>query len=153
MFVASLGQCKVNNMTIYFYDTKPQDGIANLCKRMTGNALQSPFRSTVPLLSLVEHSPHQWHSLLKLWGIPINSAVHFEYCVSSPKPGGNPSKTDALVMSDSSVVAVEAKWTEPRYSTVEKRISKPESDGADPRRTVSAIRLDGFSHKVKTVFG
>ena len=123
-------------MKKYYFDTEPANGIEELCKRMTGKALQSPFRSTVPLLSLVEHSQPEWHSLLALWGAPPDSAVHFEYCVASPKSGGNPSQTDALLMSDSTVWAVEAKWTEPRYETVEKRIRKPESDGSDPRTTV-----------------
>jgi len=124
-------------MTIYYYDTEPQEGIEGLCKRMTGNALQSPFRSTVPLLSLVEHSPNEWRLFSEFSGIPIDSPVHLEYRVPSPKPGGNPSQTDALLFSESKAVAVEAKWTEPRYPTVAKRISRPESDGADPQRTVN----------------
>ena len=41
-----------------------------------------------------------------------------------------------MMMSDSAVWAIEAKWTEPRYETVAKRISKQEADGADPRKTV-----------------
>lgn len=121
----------------YCFDTEPMAGIEELCQRMTGKALRSPYRSTVPLLSLVQHSQPDWHSLLASLGAPSDRTVHFEYCVASPKPGGNPSQTDALLMSDKTVWAVEAKWTEPRYETVEKRISKPEADGADPRATVS----------------
>lgn len=123
-------------MKKYHFDIERVGGIEDLCKRMTGKALQSPFRSTVPLLSLVENSQPEWQSLLALLGAPPDSAIHFEYCVASPKPGGNPSQTDALLMSDSTVWAVEAKWTEPRYETVAKRIRKPESDGGDPRTTV-----------------
>jgi hypothetical protein len=67
----------------------------------------------------------------------VDGSIHFEYCVASPKPGGNPSQTDALIMSESTVWAIEAKWTEPRYETVGQRLSKPESDGADPRVTVN----------------
>jgi hypothetical protein len=70
-----------------------------------------------------------------LWEAPSDRTVHFEYCVASPA-GGNPSQTDALLMSDTTVWAVEAKWTEPRYETVGKRIRRPEEDGADPRETV-----------------
>jgi hypothetical protein len=150
-------------MPNYYFDTEPQDGMDQLCKRMTGKALQSPYRSTVPLLSLVEHSQPEWQSLLELWSVPKSSAVHFEYCVASPKLGGNPSKTDALLMSDSTVCAVEAKWTEPRYPTVAKRISKPESDGADPKQTVDGwlkyiqpfakeeLRVDDFLNVVYQV--
>jgi hypothetical protein len=124
-------------MTDYCFDTEPVEGIEELCNRMTGKALQSPHRSTVPLLSLVEHSRPEWNSLLTSLGAPTGGTIYFEYCVASPKPGGNPSQTDALLMSDSTVWAIEAKWTEPRYETVAKRISKPESDGADPRMTVN----------------
>jgi len=124
------------NAKNYCFDTDPVDGIGGLCERMTGNALQSPYRSTVPLLDLVEHSQTEWNSLLELWGAPIDSTVYFEYCVASPKPKGNPSQTDALLMSDSTVWAVEAKWTEPRYETVAKRISKPGSDGSDPKKII-----------------
>ena len=153
----------MKSMTNYFFDIEPQDGMDELCKRMTGNALQSPYRSTVPLLSLVEHSQPEWQLLLELWGVSNSSAVHFEYCVASPKPGGNPSKTDALLLSNSTACAVEAKWTEPRYPTVAKRVSKPESDGADPRKTVDGwlkyiqpyateyLRVDDFSNVVYQV--
>jgi len=120
----------------YCFDTEAVPDFAALCERFTGKALRSPYRSTVPLLSLVEHSPQQWSELLKSWGAPPDATVHFEYCVPSPKPGGNPSQTDALIISDSNTWAVEAKWTEPRYETVAQRVSKPESDGADPNVTV-----------------
>lgn len=120
----------------YCFDREPVDGIKALCRRMVGKALQSPFRSTVPLLSLVEHSRPDWRSLMGLLSAPSEGTVHFEYCVDSPKAGGNPSQTDALLMSDTTVWAIEAKWTEPRYETVAKRIGKPEPDGADPRATV-----------------
>jgi hypothetical protein len=125
------------NMTKYCFHTEPMARIEKLCEQMTGKALQSPYRSTVPLLSLVEHSQPDWQSLLAQWRAPSDSTVHFEYRVTSPKPRGNPSQTDALLMLDSMVWAVEAKWTEPRYETVAKRMSKPESDGADPRTTVT----------------
>ena len=151
------------NTTKYCFDKDPMAGIEKLCEQMTGKALQSPYRSTVPLMSLVEHSQPDWQSLLALWGAPSDSTVHFEYRVPSPKPRGNPSQTDALLMSDSMVWAVEAKWTEPRYETVAKRMSKPESDGADPRTTVAGwlkhlqsfagkdLRVDDFSEVVYQV--
>ena len=41
-----------------------------------------------------------------------------------------------MIISEFAVWAVEAKWTEPRYETVAKRISKPEADGVDPKITV-----------------
>lgn len=127
---------------------------------MTGRALQSPYRSTVPLLSLVEHSQPDWRSLLSCLGAPPDATIYFEYCVPSPKANGNPSQTDALVMSGSRVWGIEAKWTEPRYETVARRIRRPEADGADPRKTVqgwlgylqpyasSALHVDDFADAV-----
>lgn len=125
------------NSSPYHFDTEAVPDFAALCGRFAGWPLQSPYRSTVPLLSLVEHSPQKWNALLKSWGAPKDATVYFEYCVASAKPGGNPSQTDALLISDSTAWAVEAKWTEPRYETVAKRVSKPESDGADPLITLN----------------
>jgi hypothetical protein len=124
------------NPPSYCYDINPVSDFAALCECFQGTALQSPYRSTVPLLSLVGHSPGDWQSLLKSWGLPDDVAVHFEYCVASSKVGGNPSQTDAVITSDKRAVAIEAKWTEPRYPTVSSRIRKPEADGGDPRITV-----------------
>lgn len=121
----------------YCFDIEAMPDFAALCERFKGKPLQSPYRSTVPLLSLVEHSQPQWNSLMDSFGVPVDTTIHFEYRVASPKLGGNPSQTDALLMSESTVLAVEAKWTEPRYETVAKRLSKPEADGADPCVTVN----------------
>lgn len=134
----------------YRFDTEDVVDFAALCQRFKGKALRSPYRSTIPLLSLVEHSQPQWNALLKSWGVPRDATVHFEYCVASAKPGGNPSQTDALLISDSTVWAVEAKWTEPRYETVAKRLttqpryktmaerlSRREADLADAKVTVN----------------
>lgn len=121
----------------YCFDTEAVTDFAALCKRFTGKTLRSPYRSTVPLLSLVEHSTPQWKALTKSWRAPTDATVHFEYCVASPKEGGNPSQTDALIISESGIWAVEAKWTEPRYETVAKRIRKRESDGGNSKLTVA----------------
>jgi hypothetical protein len=123
-------------MARYCFDTEPAADFAALCARMTGKALRSPYRSTVPLLSLIEHSQPQWRSLLICLGAPPDGTISFEYCVPSPKANGNPSQTDALVMSGSKVWGIEAKWTEPRYETVARRVSRLEADGADPCKTV-----------------
>lgn len=87
----------------YFFDTEAVADFAKLCERFTGKTLQSPYRSTVPLLSLAEHSLQHWNELLKSWGAPQGATVHFEYCVASPKKNGNPSQTDALIFSDSNI--------------------------------------------------
>ena len=123
-------------MARYCFDTDPMADFGKLCERMAGKPLQSPYRSTVPLLSLVEHSRPSWRALLTRLEAPPDSTIYFEYRVPSPKANGNPSQTDALIMSESKVWGIEAKWTEPRYETVARRIRTPEGDGADPRKTV-----------------
>ena len=147
-------------MARYCFDTEPVADFRELCERMAGKPLQSPYRSTVPLLSLVEHSQSDWRGLLTSLGAPPDGTIYFEYRVPSPKAGGNASQTDALVMSGSKVWGIEAKWTEPRYETVAKRIRKPEADGGDPRKTVEgwlqylqpfasrALQVDDFSDAV-----
>ena len=125
------------NASGYCFDTELVLDFAALCKRFAGKPLQSPYRSTVPLLSLIEHSSQRWKALLKSLGASTDLTIHLEYCVASAKSGGHPSQTDALFISDSTVWAVEAKWTEPRYDTVAKRVSKPESDGGDPLITLN----------------
>src|SRR5262249_4386732 len=79
----------------------------------------SPFRSTVPLISLVKDSPSVLQEIVKTCGCSGECSMHFEYCVEPPDVVGNPSQTDAMIMCDHCALAVEAKWTEPRYETVE----------------------------------
>ena len=136
-------------MSNYCFDLKPVTGIRDLCGEMKGKALQSPYRSTVPLLDLVENSPTEWRNLLESWGAPRQASVHIEFRVSSPKSGGNPSQTDAVLMSGTGIWAIEAKWTEPRYETVASRIREPESDGGDPQITVNGwlARLQPFAKR------
>lgn len=122
----------------YYFDTRDCADIAALCSHFTVKQLQSPTRSTVPLMDLVHNNQTEWNRLLEKLDVPVGCAVHFEFEVPSPKLRGNASQTDALFASASVLWAVEAKWTERRdRQTVTERISKPESDGADPRVTVN----------------
>lgn len=99
-----------HRMTRYCFDKEPVADFTALCRRLTGKALQSPYRSTVPLLSLVEHSQPDWHALLGDLGAPPDSTVHFEYCVPSPKPGGNPFQTEWLLCGSHSKMASGGFW-------------------------------------------
>jgi hypothetical protein len=71
----------------YFYGTREHREFSGLCESFTGRALRSPYRSTVPLLSLVHHHPAQWQSLLTTLGISDVTRLHFEFAVPSAKPG------------------------------------------------------------------
>ncbi|RPI44481.1 MAG: hypothetical protein EHM59_12710 [Betaproteobacteria bacterium] len=96
-----------------------------------------PYAEDGPLLSLIEHGWAQWEGLLQSLGARGSETVCLEYCVASPKAGGNPSQTDAMVITDSLALAFEAKWTEPPdRQTVAKRIDRGEQDGADASDTV-----------------
>jgi hypothetical protein len=143
---------------MHLFDTRSCADLAALCGSFSVKQLQSPTRSTVPLLDLVYNGGRAWEQFLHALGAPADCAVAFEFGVPSPKARGNPSQTDAVFASSSTVWAVEAKWTEPMdRQSVAKRISKRESDGGDPRLTVagwlahlqphclSPLRVEDFS--------
>lgn len=123
---------------IHSFNTRACPDLAALCSSFSVKQLQSPTRSTVPLIDLVYNGSAAWAQFLTALGAPRDCAVAFEFGVPSPKAGGNPSQTDAVFASASTVWAVEAKWTEPLdRQTVAVRIAKPETDGGDPRLTVA----------------
>ena len=80
----------------------------------------SPFRSTVPLLSFLKHQPAVLQDILDEMNISGPCDLHLEYTVAPPQGKGIPSHTDLFVTSGDVSLAIEAKWTEPRYETVEK---------------------------------
>jgi hypothetical protein len=73
-------------------------------------------------LALVKDGPSIFEQIALAAGRSADTSVHFEYSTSAPGVKGNPSHTDAMVISPHSAVAVEAKWTEPRYETVVGRL-------------------------------
>jgi hypothetical protein len=139
----------INPQPKYHFHSQQIADFEGLCRKFEGSALQSPFRSTVPLLSLVHHSRDRWQTILDAINAPHDVEVDFEHRVPSPKPGGKASHTDILLTSKSIVWAIEAKWTEPRYATVKTRLANPEKDGSDPRHTVTGW-LKHFQHVAGT---
>lgn len=116
-----------------YFDMEAMPDFATLVGRFEG-ALKSPFRSTVPLLALVKDHWPLFQEILSGCGLPVaDVGVHFEFKVNSPRGDGRPSQTDAMVLGDSSAVAVEAKWTEPRYPIVAKRLGSIGDGGEDQR--------------------
>ena len=89
---------------------------------------ESPCRSTVPLLSWLKHEQPAVSSLLRDMGMPTGYNLHLEYKVEPQKGKGQASHTDLMILSGESALAIEAKWTEPRYDTVDKWLKK----GAKP---------------------
>ena len=84
----------------------------------------SPTRSTVPLLDALRQYPTPvfFNKLLLEAGMDIALAdLHLEYQVKPPTGRGKPSHTDLMAIQlgpPKRSLAIEAKWTEPRYETV-----------------------------------
>jgi len=85
---------------------------------------QSSTRSTVPLLSWLKHEQPMVSSLLRDMGLPADCNLHLEYKVKPPEGIGKASHTDLMAISGESALALEAKWTEPRYETVSEWLKK-----------------------------
>ena len=64
--------------------------------------------------------------------VPRRVRLDFEHLVSSPARQGRASHTDLMALSAEHAIAIEAKWTEPRYPIVR--------DGSASRRTEGSTR-------------
>ena len=117
----------------YFFDTDAATDFEALLARFEPPALASPFRSTVPLLALVRDDWSTFRHVLALGQFPDDADLHFEFQVKSPRGVGRPSHADLMIRGESAAMAVEAKWTEPRYETVAARLARPESGDQDHR--------------------
>ena len=100
------------------YDRTLYSTIAAVIPMYGGSEFQSPTRSTVPLLSWLKHEQPMLSSLLRDFGMPADCNLHLEYEVKPQKGRGMASHTDLMVISGECSLAIEAKWTEPRYKTV-----------------------------------
>lgn len=107
-----------------YFDVEMASSFETLLPKFEARAFASPFRSTVPLISFVKDNWPGFKELLSACGVSEEVEVHFELKVNSPQGNGNPSHTDAMVLSTTTACAVEAKWTEPRYETVEKWLKR-----------------------------
>ncbi|MDE0522418.1 MAG: hypothetical protein OXH79_10735 [Boseongicola sp.] len=96
-------------------------------------AFDSPTRSTIALLEHWRSTEQRVRELARALGLPVPRRVQldFEHMVHPPKGRGKPSCTDLMVISPDFVVAIEAKWTEPRYPVVEDWL-----DGTENRKQV-----------------
>lgn len=109
-------------MSRIYYDKTPTDSVDSLLSKFKGKALQSPMRSTVPLLDMALHAQSHLASIVEKCGAAPESELRFEYEASSGSKSARPSQTDLMVLGNSRAVAVEAKWTEPRYESVARRL-------------------------------
>ena len=97
-------------------------GHEEVLDRYSVQEFDSPTRSTIPLLAYWRSPEERLRELTAALGLPLPGRVelNFEHTVYPPRGRGKPSCTDLMVLSTEFVVAIEAKWTEPRYQAVDR---------------------------------
>ncbi len=122
-----------------YYDKKPISDVSAALQCYPGKEFQSPTRSTVALLSLLKDGKETLKYLLVKLQMNADSDLHLEFTVDPPKGKGIASHTDLMVRCQGDTMAIEAKWTEPRYETVEDRNRR---ENTENRRQVIRGWLD-----------
>lgn len=110
---------------------------------LTAHDLPKPTRSTVPLLCYWQDYAVHLPQLMGMLDLAVNEAgttLSFEHRVPSLNPRATPSHTDLMIESDHSAVAIEGKWTEPLYQTIDKWIEQGKYP--DSRRRVATHWLE-----------
>jgi hypothetical protein len=101
-----------------FFDNQPVAQLNDALGRYRPGEFESPTRSTVPLISSLNDSK-VWSTITGQLAVEYRSVeAHLEYKVKPPLGHGTASHTDVMLTEGSRAIAVEAKWTEPRYSEV-----------------------------------
>jgi hypothetical protein len=103
-----------NMNTTFYFDKIAIPGFTTLLKKYNVDEFASPYRSTIPLLSLVKDGQPMLRDILAAMAPPMD--FHFEYTVKPPKGDGNSSHTDLMI--PLRCLAIEAKWTEAVSDTV-----------------------------------
>jgi len=107
--------------TELYFGTKPIRHVDKSLPFYGADDSKSPTRSTVPLFSLLKHGGEIWTSIAaELTDEPDSMEAYLEFQVRSPSGKGKPSHADLMLLTRGHAVAIEAKWTEPRYKTVSK---------------------------------
>ena len=117
-----------------------------LVEQLGLDAVASPKRSTVPLLDYWRQPEPRVRVLEACLGVkPSDQAeLHFEYEVPVQRGRGKSSYTDLMILGDDVAVAIEAKFTEPRYESVETWLG--------PEQTTNrADVLDGWVRAIEAV--
>jgi hypothetical protein len=100
------------------FDLELVSDLSTLLSKYGAKEFASPCRSTVPLLSLIKDGWSVFQEVLAACHLPADSNVHFEFRVNPPRGRGKASHTDVMVCSGDNALALEVKWSEPRYETV-----------------------------------
>jgi hypothetical protein len=98
----------------------PVTTFGDLLEKYGPTEFDSPFRSTVALLSYWRHAETRLPEFASALGAPLGDSaeLEFEYQVPVQRGRGKPSCTDLMIQSADAAVAIEAKSTEPRYENV-----------------------------------
>jgi hypothetical protein len=99
----------------------------SLVRAIPAEVLASPRRSVVPLVDFFRRPEWALAVVGRRAGLDLAGAAElaFEHAVSTPKGRGKASFTDLLVRCPESSVAIEAKYTEPRYESVRSWLASP----------------------------
>jgi hypothetical protein len=100
------------------FDKSPTESFPTLLSRYKDKDLASPYRSTIPLLALLKDHPRVLADILTACGLSNSAKLHLEFTVRPEGGRGKASHTDLMVCSELSALAIEVKWTEPRYDDV-----------------------------------
>lgn len=130
-----------------FLGNVPYGSFAELIGSLPDDAVASPRRSTVPLIAYWRRRD----ALEALWAslgvsAPAEVDLRFEHSTPVRKGTGKPSYTDLMIVTDAVAVAIEAKFTEPRYETVRDWL------GPTPSRNRHAV-LNGWLSYINDATG
>jgi hypothetical protein len=108
-----------------FLDTVPYGSFEELIAHLPDDAVASPRRSTIPLIAYWRRA-----DALATLGLAPSGRVElrFEHPTPVRRGKGKASYTDLMIISDAIAVAIEAKFTEPRYETVDEWLGRAPSD-------------------------
>src|SRR5205807_9254030 len=101
------------------FDRQPLASLDDAVELYGPDEFASPTRSTVPLLSFLERGDGAWRSLLgQIGAANCDTEAHLEFTVKPKQGRGKASHTDVMLIYEGRAVAIEAKWTEPRYDEI-----------------------------------
>jgi len=107
-------------MTLHFGSPNRIESVADAVPRYGDGEFKSKTRSTVPMLDLLIHSRDVFDAIIREIGFPATHDLSLEYTAGPFGGRGKASHTDVMLTAGEHALAVEAKWTEPMYETVQK---------------------------------
>ncbi len=107
-----------SNFDQLFFDRMHIDNYAQALAEYSPKDLKSPFKPIVPLLSVLKDRYDILEGIMDGLGMDKACEHHLEYTVEPRQGNGKASYTDLMLRYKDSSLALEAKWTEPRYETV-----------------------------------